>query len=169
MEAAYCESLPRLLEGKLHFYAEPRRLDISHVLKHAPGNAVFYVCGPAAMIDAARQEAQDLSLGFERLRYERFEVAAPSTPSKPIHLVLRRSGEVIDVAADQTILEALEAARIDAPYSCRTGICGTCAVKVLGGTPEHRDEVLSEAERRQAGLMCICVSRAESAELVLDL
>ncbi|MCB1942629.1 MAG: 2Fe-2S iron-sulfur cluster binding domain-containing protein, partial [Candidatus Accumulibacter sp.] len=52
---------------------------------------------------------------------------------------------------------------------CRSGTCGTCAVKVLGGIPDHRDSALGDSEREQAGLICICVSRARSAELIVDL
>mgnify|MGYP001125616511 CR=1 FL=1 len=66
-------------------------------------------------------------------------------------------------------LEAVEAAGVDAPFSCRNGTCGTCATKVLDGTPEHRDAALSDADRNLAGLMCICVSRASTPDLVLDL
>jgi ferredoxin len=49
------------------------------------------------------------------------------------------------------------------------GNCGTCAVKVLDGVPEHRDNALSAAEKERAALMCICVSRAHSEHLALDL
>ena len=56
--------------------------------------------------------------------------------------------------------------RVDAPASCRSG---TCAVKVVSDQPDHRDTALTDVERTQAGLMCICVSRATSAELTLDL
>jgi ferredoxin len=75
----------------------------------------------------------------------------------------------VKVQPEQTILEAVEAADVDAPISCRNGRCGTCATKVLGGTPEHRDAALSDAERNVAGLMCIRVSRASTPDLVLDL
>jgi ferredoxin len=49
------------------------------------------------------------------------------------------------------------------------GNCGTCAVKVLAGEVEHRDSALNQNERERAELMCICVSRAKSARIELDL
>jgi len=61
----------------------------------------------------------------------------------------------------------VEAAGVDAPSSCRIGNCGTCRVKVLAGTPEHRDNALSDEER--VDHMCICVSRASGDTLELDL
>jgi ferredoxin len=86
-----------------------------------------------------------------------------------VQVSLRRSGKTLTVPATQSILDAVQAAGIDAPAACRTGTCGTCAVKVLAGEPDHRDSVLSQAERERAGLMCICVSRAKTPELTLDL
>ena len=80
-----------------------------------------------------------------------------------------RSGQVLPVAADQTIVDALLAAGVDAPYSCQQGICGSCEVKVLQGSPDHRDDVLTEAEKASNKTMMICCSRACSPELVLDL
>lgn len=82
---------------------------------------------------------------------------------------LRRSGRRLEVAPGQTILEAVETGGLVAPYSCRAGARGACATKVLDGHPQHRDTVLTPAERDQAGLMCICVSRATTPGLVLDL
>ncbi|WP_300318700.1 2Fe-2S iron-sulfur cluster binding domain-containing protein [Accumulibacter sp.] len=84
-------------------------------------------------------------------------------------MTLRSRGRTIDVAAGQSILDAVQAAGIDAQPGCRSGTCGTCAVKVLGGIPDHRDSALGDSEREQAGLICICVSRARSAELIVDL
>ena len=78
------------------------------------------------------------------------------------------AGQKIAVPADTSILDAVQAAGVKAPASCRIGNCGTCAVDVLAGTPDHRDEALSEEERAQ-GRMCICVSRAQGTELTLDL
>lgn len=95
--------------------------------------------------------------------------AAPAPVDQPVSVTLRRSGRTIAVPAGQSILDAVLDAGVDAPWSCRAGNCGTCAVKVLEGTPDHRDDVLSAEERDRAGLMCICVSRARTAALALDL
>ena len=169
-EAAYAESLQVQLGGQIHTYFDPDRLlPVRSILAGSADGSVFYVCGPGPLIEAARQHASELGISVERLRYERFAGAASKMPSKAVRIVLQRSRKEIDVPAGQTILDAVEALGISAPYSCRTGTCGTCAVKVLDGTPDHRDEFLSESDRNVAGLMCICVSRSLSAELTLDL
>ena len=73
------------------------------------------------------------------------------------------------VPAGKSILDALIEAGEDPIYDCKVGDCGVCATKVLEGVPEHRDNVLSGAEREGAREMCICVSRAATSRLVLDL
>jgi vanillate O-demethylase ferredoxin subunit len=44
-----------------------------------------------------------------------------------------------------------------------------CMTNVLGGTPDHRDHALTPREREQGKVICTCVSRALTPELVLDL
>ena len=53
--------------------------------------------------------------------------------------------------------------------SCGQGVCGTCITGVLEGTPDHRDAFLSDKERTACDKMMLCVSRAKSEMLVLDL
>jgi ferredoxin len=62
----------------------------------------------------------------------------------------------------------VRATGISVNFDCCVGDCGSCAVKVLEGEPEHRDHVLSDAAKAR-GRMCLCVSRAKSEKLVLDL
>ena len=170
-QAAYLPALAQMFEAELRFYPadQGQRLDVTSVLACAATDAVFYVCGPAVLIDAVRAAARLAGIPEERVRFERFLTAPMTSTNKPVDVLLQRSGRRLCVAPDQTILEAVEAAGVAAPAGCRNGSCGTCRVKVLGGTPLHRDEALSDDERTRAGLMCICVSRAESAGLTLDL
>jgi ferredoxin-NADP reductase/predicted pyridoxine 5'-phosphate oxidase superfamily flavin-nucleotide-binding protein len=168
---AYRSKLALALDDAVTFYArdEGRRIDIEALLSDTPADAVFYVCGPNRLIDAVLRTAGALGIDRKRVRFEHFATAAPEAGDTAIQLRLARSGTALTVAHDQTILDALLDAGVDADYGCKSGTCGTCAVKVLDGTPVHRDSTLSDAERDQAGLMCPCVSRAASEGLVLDL
>jgi ferredoxin len=83
--------------------------------------------------------------------------------------VLARSGRVIAVPAGTSILDALLEAGVDALSDCRQGLCGACEVPVLNGEIDHRDHVLTPRERLRGKSMTICVSRARSRRLVLDL
>ena len=170
-EAAYLHSLEREFGAGLHVYADDQqqRLNLETLVADAAPGALFHVCGPARLIDAVSAAAAAAGVGPERVRFERFLAPTALTANRGVTVTLKRSGRRIAVAAEQTILDAVEAAGVEAPAGCRGGSCGTCAVKVLAGEPEHRDTALSDAERAQAGLMCICVSRARGAELTLDL
>lgn len=169
-ELAYRDRLDRELGAALKIYVADAgpRLDVAAMVAAAPAEAVFYVCGPARLIEAVREVAGQAGIAPERVRFERFRAPA-HLDDRPVTVRLHRSGRTLEVPAGQSILDAVQAAGIDAPHACRTGTCGTCAVKVLAGDPDHRDSVLGKTEREQAGLMCICVSRAGSPALTLDL
>ena len=165
-QMAYRRELQAAFKDELHLYAssEGQRMDIHSMLEQA--SADIYVCGPASLIDAVLANAQALGMDMQRLHYERF-VAQRREVEQEIRLELARSKKVIHVRADQSILQAVRAAGIWAESGCEVGNCGTCTVKLLGGEADHRDAVLNEAEKKHS--MCICVSRARSAGLVLDL
>jgi len=168
-EMAFRDRLLREFADVVTIYrsADGERMDIERVLSNAPNSALFYVCGPGRLIDAVNGAAKALNIDPERVRVERFAVDV-SPGSRPIEVELRRSGKRLQVAADQSILDAMLEAGIDAPFSCRVGTCKTCKVKVLAGEPEHRDSALSVVEREDYGLMCPCISRARSDHLALD-
>ncbi len=170
-EAPYLDSLQSKLGSRLHVYAADRqqRLDASSLVANATPETLFYVCGPSRLIDAVHDAARTAGIPADRVRSERFVVPNATAANQPLTVTLRHSGRRILVAANQTILDAFEAAGLAAPSGCRAGNCGTCQVKVLQGQPEHRDTALSDTEHKAAGLMCICVSRATSPELTLDL
>ncbi|MBK9116802.1 MAG: iron-sulfur cluster-binding domain-containing protein [Betaproteobacteria bacterium] len=168
-ETAWAGEIARELGPRLStYFAETGpRLDVEAVLRAAPADAVVYVCGPSRLIDAVHAAAARHGAAA-RVRCERFVPGRRDTDA-PIAVELTRSSRRVDVRPDQTILEAVEEIGVTVPASCRNGTCGTCATKVLAGTPEHRDRALTAAERDRAGLMCICVSRAATPELALDL
>ena len=82
---------------------------------------------------------------------------------------LARSGRVIRVAPDQTVVKALAVAGVQVPTSCEQGVCGTCLTRVLEGEPEHLDFFLTAEEQDANDQFLPCCSRAKSACLVLDL
>ena len=81
---------------------------------------------------------------------------------------LARTGAEVAVPAGGSILYSLLMAGVEVPYACGVGICGACEQRVVSGTPEHRDFVLS-AEEQAAGRVLICCAGSRTAELELDL
>lgn len=149
-----------------------RPLDLAAVVEGAPEGAHFYCCGPSPLMAAFADATAGLPAA--RVHVEYFAAPAPASEASgdtasAFELVLARSGKVLQIPADRSILEALEAEGIAPLCSCREGICGTCETAILSGEPDHRDLVLSPDERAANATMMICVSRARSASLTLDL
>ena len=84
-------------------------------------------------------------------------------------MVCQRSGVTLEITSDKSILETLEEADIPIMASCCEGVCGTCEARVLEGTPDHRDSMLTEPEKAAGEVMLVCVSRSRTERLVLDL
>jgi len=124
-------------------------------------------------MNAVGVAAAALGVRGEATHFERFAppppTGAPNTPAGTFTVVLQRSGKRIHVPVEQSMLEALEQAHVCIPFSCREGMCRSCEVALLSGEAEHRDFVLSDQEREAQTCMLPCVSRARSAELVIDL
>lgn len=130
------------------------------------GTAV-YCCGPASLIDDA--EYHHAARPDVSLFRERFSPKENNAAPEEFDVELARSGVTLPVPPDRSVLEVAEDAGVPVLWSCREGTCGTCETRVLGGVPDHRDVVLTDAEQQACGSMMICVSRARGRRLVLDL
>lgn len=154
----------------LHVKDEGGRLRLPPVLAGVDGDTRVYACGPARLID----ELEALAAGWPEgvLHFEHFHAdGALADPARhrAFVAVLKDSDTRVEVAAGQTLLQALQAAGHDVPCDCGEGLCGTCEVAVLEGAVEHRDKVLTQAERAAGRRMMACCSRAAGATIVLAL
>lgn len=147
---AFQNRLQREFQGALTLYsaAKKQRINIENIMRSSTDNTIFYVCGPATLIAAVINTAEQLDVKLERIRYERFGVGQ-AQDAKAITVELARSNKVIYVEKDQSLLDAIINERIETPFSCKTGDCKTCATKVLNGEPQHLDNCLTEEERQQ--------------------
>ncbi len=82
---------------------------------------------------------------------------------------LQKSGQTLQIRPDQSILQALQEAGHEVPFSCSQGVCGTCLTPVLAGQPDHWDMYLTPEEQAQGNVIMVCCSRSQTARLVLDL
>ena len=131
-----------------------------------PGDSHVYCCGPRGLMDAVADMSGHWPSGS--IHFESFGVDASANLANTAFTVrLGKSGISVPVTAEQSILEALRACGQHVPSSCESGTCGSCRTTLLAGEAEHRDMVLSDGDK-QTQIM-VCVSRAKSPELVLDL
>ncbi|MGW5118672.1 PDR/VanB family oxidoreductase [Streptomyces noursei] len=140
--------------------------DLDAALADLPAGTLVYCCGPEPLLAALARKCP-----ADRLRVERFAAPAvePRAHDRAFEVECRASGRTLTVRTGTSILEAAEDAGILVTSSCRDGICGSCETRVLAGTPDHRDLLLSDAEHTANATMMICVSRCASDRLVLDL
>ena len=127
----------------------------------------LYVCGPKGMINWVLSSAEKMGWPAKALHHEEF--LAPATGAAfEVHLT--RSKKSITVGTTQSLLEAMEAADVDAPYMCRGGACGQCETNVIGcdGKLLHRDIWLTADEHAGGQKIMPCVSRFEGKSLTID-
>jgi len=143
------------------------RFDARAVLETA-GDAHVYVCGPARLQDAVLETAAALGWDAGRVHRERF-TADVDRSGEPFTVVAARSNVTVEVEPGRSIAQTLAERGVLIPISCEQGVCGTCVSRVLGGTVDHRDLFLSEAEKASNQRITPCCSRAGAGEtLVLD-
>ncbi|MEU9337735.1 cytochrome P450 [Streptomyces sp. NPDC048290] len=148
--------------------------DLPRLLDGLAADTAVYTCGPAPMLAAVERECARLDL-TDRLHLERFaagdelETAFAAEANRPFEVRLARSGLSLTVPADRRLIEVLRDSVSGLSYDCEKGYCGACETRVLAGTPEHRDSILTEEERQAGRTMMICVGRCQGDRLVLDL
>jgi ferredoxin-NADP reductase len=168
-DAAFMDELEEMApKARLHVDVEAEGvLDVPAILKAAPKGAHLYCCGPTPMMEAFEAAAADWPEEQRHVEY----FSAPQL--KPIEggfvVVLGKSGREFVVPPGSTILETLRQAGLNVPASCEQGVCGTCETRILEGTPDHRDLLLTPAEKASGKTMMICCSGSLSERLVLDL
>jgi len=156
---------------RLHVRDEGTRADYAALLAAPQAGTQIYACGPQALLDALAQYCA--SWPEDALRVEHFHStlgALDPDKEQPFEVTLKDSGLTLAVPADRTLLATLRAANIDVQSDCEEGLCGSCEVRVLEGRVDHRDVVLTRAERDANDRMMACCSRAcGGGKLVLEL
>ena len=172
--AAFCDALTALA-CPVHWHFDdqaggpPKLQDL--LAQRAPkGNTHYYACGPGMMLDVFEKICAEL--GYAHAHTERFTAAtvkAADDARSHYSVDLRKSGLTFEVNSGTTLHKQLIALKVNVPFSCEEGFCGACETRVLEGTPDHRDMVLSAAEQASNQVMMVCVSGCKSERLVLDL
>lgn len=166
---SYVEDLTDHYPNNVHVYFDDQKqtIDLVNLLKGQPLGTHVYVCGPKGMIEWVRNTAFEMGWPHEAVQHEEF-LAPPSGVAFTVNLAT--SQKTIDVGEQQSLLEAIEAAGIDAPYLCRGGACGQCETRVLecDGDIQHNDHWLDDEQKVGKTHIMPCVSRFAGRNLVLD-
>lgn len=153
----------------LHFDDRPNALNIAALLDAHSPDTHLYICGPSGLIDAVKTQAAANGWPESHIHVELFTTDQTDAKNTPFELEIHETGQVLTVPADKTIIETLEEAGLDPLYDCQRGDCGICQCDVIDGIPDHRDVILTDAEKASNAVMQICVSRSKTPRLVIDL
>ncbi|WP_213958602.1 1,2-phenylacetyl-CoA epoxidase subunit PaaE [Variovorax sp. dw_954] len=163
------------------------RVKIGEFLKSvvpAGGIDHVFVCGPFQMNDEAEAALLDAGVPEERIHIERFGVALPSTgpvgavvhEAKPgdaetARIVIVRDGlrrEISFTKNQPSILDAASAAGLEVPYSCTSGVCGTCRAKLIEGEVRMERNFALDKKEVASGFILTCQAHPLTERVVLS-
>lgn len=163
VDAAYWDHLSQMpwhAHVSLHVSAEGSRLDLKQAIGPWQKGQHVYTCGPSRFMDGVFDAAKENGWPETTCHREYFAVADQEAyENHPFRLRLSETGQEIEVAADETATDALQAQGFAVDVKCSDGLCGVCAATCLDGEIEHRDYVLSDEERQSK--LILCCSRAK--------
>lgn len=137
----------------------------------------FFLCGPQEMVESAEKTLAFFGVSPQKIHKELFFVSEAEAPieganySGKSRVKVMIDGEIAEFemkGQDKSILELSEKAGLDAPFSCRGGVCSSCRAKVLKGSASMRmNHSLTDAEVAE-GYILTCQAHATSEELIVS-
>lgn len=161
------ERCPDQLHTHLGIRPEQHEPRLRAALQAMPDGSHVYLCGPTPFMDTVTKVAEEF-LPEEKIHQESFTPVDQPDASDNTAFDVEFEDESYHIPADRSIVEVLQENGIEVDTSCQEGICGTCILSVLEGTPEHRDSVLTKSEKAANETIAVCVSRSRTPKLVLD-
>ena len=141
----------------------------------------WFLCGPFAMVEGAREVLAEAGVGADHVHTELFHVEgeAPRESASPEEVRAAGSssvrvtldGRASTVQVPRTgvrILDAVLAVRADAPYACKGGVCGTCRARLVTGEVSMARNYALDPEETAAGFVLACQSVPVSEDVELD-
>lgn len=153
----------------LHFSQEGSRADLDALLSRYEDGYHLYTCGSDRYMKAALEAGERWNWPEEALHKEYFSIpAAPEYENHPFTIKVENTGEVVEVGADSSAAEALLKAGIHVDMKCSDGLCGVCGCRLVAGEVEHRDYVLSKAQREHTIITCQSRAQEPGGEITIS-
>jgi 3-ketosteroid 9alpha-monooxygenase subunit B len=180
----FLDELEALARSDQHRLRVLHRLDVEHGFVDPSGvvaflgderDADFYICGPGPFMDVVEEALRGLGVASERIFIERFTLpadaagAAPTSsssaadtdarddvPTETVTIVLHGKEHALAYHPGETILETARRGGLKAPYSCESGICGTCLARTKVGAARMKANNVLTPEEVADGLVLTC-------------
>ncbi|TWT08530.1 oxidoreductase [Planococcus sp. CPCC 101016] len=171
-QCAFFKELKEIYGDRCHFYFsrsdEPQKMSPTSMLNHRIGTHVYF-CGPVNMVKEYRDAAASYGYPAKAIHFELFSSAQDNGPKNAFMVELIDSDRTLHVSEDETLLEALLKAGIEAPYACKIGGCGSCELEVAEGEVLHKDVFLTEEDRKNRNSILACCSRAKNEKIAIKI
>ena len=141
----------------------------------------FFICGPGPMMDGGKAALLELGVDEKRIKIESFgnrpvvarppavQVEKENVETAEVNIVVDGVRTSLNIPFDTpNILDFALEAKIDAPFSCKSGICSTCRAKLVEGEVEMGKVHGLEPDEIEAGYILTCSSRPKSKKIVID-
>lgn len=146
------------------------RAAVPACLQRPRSDAAILACGPSGFMGHLRGLATSAGWADGQFHCERFSTDESAfEPGAAFDIEVASTGQRFHVGEHATIAGVLQENGVPVELSCEQGMCGACLTGVVSGVPDHRDMILSDAERAANDRIAVCCSRACSATLTLDL
>jgi ferredoxin-NADP reductase len=171
-----CAFVEEIKQGPLAAYTQfhfkdegaSHREHLTAHFKSLDKDSHVYTCGPNGFMDWVIDLAKLNQFSDQHIHKEYFQVETDAT-GDAFEVFAQRSNKLIQVAAEESLIDALAREGIKIEKSCEQGVCGTCLCDVLEGEPDHRDVYLTDEEKADNDQILVCCSRSKSPRLVLDI
>ena len=133
----------------------------------------FYLCGPESMITTVQEVLTENNVDSNAIHYELFTSSAPTAEGSEegnatIKVIVDDEEVVVTADKKLTLLDNVLNQDIDAPYSCKGGVCCSCICRVIEGeTNMPVNNLLTDSEIAE-GLVLACQTYAVSDSLKID-
>lgn len=135
----------------------------------------YYICGPGAMNITAKNTLIGLQIPEELIHIEQFGGSSEAV-SKEIAAVdnaqlkasLNNQNYQLSIPKGKTILEVLKEANANPPYSCQSGVCGTCRAKVISGKAEMKSCMALEDKEIIEGVVLTCQAIPTTSSIAIE-
>ena len=136
----------------------------------------FYICGPEQMINTVQDVLIENDVDKKRIHFELFSTtktedaidASTIDGTTKITVLVDDEETTFSMSQKKSILEAVLAKNIDAPYSCQGGICSSCIARIKEGKATMRqNNILTENEVAE-GLILTCQAHPTTSKIIVD-